>query len=159
MNTSKLLLGTLIGTVVVFLLDALFYGSLTRDVFTMVPGYDREWPQWPWLIFGLVIFMGAFTYAYMAGEDSKKPRVPQGARYGLVIGIMFGFGMGFVLYSIQDPKPWSDYVIDGVYTVVKLVVAGALVAYFSGKGSEGAGGDVSTPTAPGDEPTPVEGGG
>lgn len=148
MSASKLLLGTIIGTIVFFGLDALFYGMLMRGVFTSIEGYDREWPQWLWLIIGIILFMGAFTYIYNVGEDKDSSRVGQGARYGILMGIMIGFGMGFILYSLQEPKPIDDFLMDGVYTTIKFVILGVIIAYATGQGMEGAGGDAVPPPTP-----------
>ena len=128
MNTQKLLLGTLVGTIAVFALDSLIYAVLLKDTFTMVPGFHRETPDWLWLIIGYVVSMALFTYIYGNGTDSGATRVQQGMRYGIFIGLLIGFGLNLIWYSLQMASPLSEFLIDGVVTTVKYAIIGIVVA-------------------------------
>ena len=58
MNTKKLLIGSVVGTVAVFLLDYLIYAVLLTDIFAPVPGCERSpMPDFAWLIPGLFIVL------------------------------------------------------------------------------------------------------
>lgn len=148
MNTTRLLLGAVIGTIAVFALDFLFYGMLMRDSFTIIPACDRKMPQWPWLVGGIFIFMFVFNYLYGLVVRPRLAPVQQGLRFGSAIGVLAGFGMGLILYSIQEPHPLSDYIVDGLYTTVKFAVVGVLTAYITGKGGTGSAGDIDVDTNP-----------
>ncbi len=148
MNAMKLLIGTVVGTISVFVFDYLFYGILMREKFTLVAGVDREWPEWLWLILGLVVVMAVFTYFYAHGASGNN-RTQQGMRFGIVFGVLM-FGIGLIMYSIQIPRPLNDYLIDGVYSVVKNGIVGIIIAHAigipgvgggRGKGSSGGSGD------------------
>lgn len=157
MNTQKLLLGTVVGSVVFFALDGLFYAVLMKDAFTSVPACDRETPLWPWLIAGTVIYMFVFTYLYGWGSDPKVNPVRQGLRYGSAMGVLLGFGVGFIWYSVQVPYDITDYVIDGLYTTVKDSAIGVIIATLWSKGGAGGGGDVGTPGGGGGTVPPTGG--
>ena len=132
MNAQKLLVGTLAGAAFLFLLDYLLYGVLLTDTFTRFPGYHREMPVWLWIILGLIILMGCFTYIYLKGVEPLGTKMQQGLRYGVVFGIMLGFGVGLIYYSLQIPTPLNDYLIDGVIAIVRFGLAGIVVAYATG---------------------------
>jgi hypothetical protein len=150
MNAQKLLFGTLAATILIFILDWVFYGMLMMDSFTRVEGYHREMPDWLWLIIGLVVFSAVFTYMYGKGADNSGTRTQQGMRYGVLIGLLVGIGLNLIWYSLQMAAPLTEFLIDGVYTIVKLAIAGIVVAHVTGIPSalrgkaSGGGGDVGT---------------
>jgi hypothetical protein len=131
----------------VFLYDWLLYGILLKDTFMRVEGYDREMPDMMYLIIGMFVFMAGFTYIYGKGVDNVGSKVQQGIRFGIVIALMVGLGVGLILYSTQEPRPLSDYLIDTVVHIVRFSLAGVIIAYVTGvpgadndRGKEGGGG-------------------
>lgn len=131
MNTQKLLFGTVAGAVFMFLIDWVVYGYLLKGSMTVVPGYHREMPDMMWLIIGILVFSLAFTLIYSKGV-SAGTKMQQGMRYGVLVGILVGFGLNLIWYSLQMAAPLSEFLIDGVYTTVKLSLMGIVVAYATG---------------------------
>lgn len=149
MNTQKLLTGTVVGTVFVFLYDWLIYGMLLKGTMTMVEGYDREQPDYLWILIGMFIFMLFFTYFYGKSAEAGS-KVQQGLRYGVMIGLWAGLGYGLIMYAIQEARPLSDYWIDTVVHIVRFALAGIIIAYVTGipatagEGDRGLGEDTRT---------------
>ncbi|HLF64451.1 MAG TPA: hypothetical protein VI603_11890 [Saprospiraceae bacterium] len=132
MNTKKLLIGSVVGTVAVFLLDYLIYAVLLTDIFAPVPGCERSpMPDFAWLIPGLFIVLFGFTYIYLKGVEGGS-KVQQGIRYGLIFALIIGVGYNLIMYSLMTTHPLSYYLYDAVYNLVRWPIAGIVVAYATG---------------------------
>ncbi len=131
MNTTKLLIGTFVGTVVAFILDYLCYGLLLRDVFMPATGCEREWPDFVWLIPGLLVILFGFTYIYLKGVEGGS-KVQQGMRYGFIFALIVGVGYNLMMYSLLTSHELSYYLSDAVYNLVKWPIIGIAVAYATG---------------------------
>jgi hypothetical protein len=146
MNTQKLLIGTVVGAIYFLLIDWLLYGTLLTDLWNWPEGQMRESPDWLWMIVGYLLFAGAFTWIYNKGVGNGS-RIQEGIRYALALGVLTGFGMNLVWYSLSLGNELTTYLIDGVITVVKYGIGGILIAYVIGvpgadndRGKEGGGG-------------------
>ena len=89
MNTQKLLIGTVVGTVYFGLLDWLIYDKLFSSLWNMPEGQMRESPDFLWMIIGYVLFAGAFTWIYNKGVGNAGP-VMEGIRYAIALGVLMG---------------------------------------------------------------------
>jgi hypothetical protein len=151
MNSTKLVTGTLVGFVFVFLLDYLFYGILMKGVFQNA--CQNEMPNWTYLILGLLIFMAFFTYIYGKGVDAGGSKLQQAIRYGVVIGLMVGLGYDLIAYSLEKEGSMSNTLIDAVYSIVRFVLAAIVIAYVTNIPATGTGGDRGKDAGGGQEMT------
>jgi len=150
MNATKLLICTVVGTVVMFLLDYLFYGILMRDFFSQC--CMNEWPNWPYLILGMLIFIFMFCMMYPKGVEGSN-KTQQGLRYGIMVAILVFVPMGFIWFSLFPTETCggiSEYLVDMVFRVVQMAVIGVIVAHLSGVTGGDARGkeDLMPPTPP-----------
>jgi hypothetical protein len=132
MSTQKLLVGTLITLVYIFILDYLWYGILMSDYFISMPGVDRDMPLFPWLILGMLIMSYAFCAIYLKGREKNKPLVSQGINYGLLVLLLMFVPMAFIRYAVVEYAPLSEYLVDLAYRVVQILVLGIIVAKYFG---------------------------
>ncbi len=126
MQAKHLVLSTLATAALSFVLDFLFYALLMKDIFISNPVCHREMPDWPYMILGLLVFFSIFTYIV----DKMRARMKgsfRGWRSGFFIGMMIGFGVGLIYFSVQVVSPLFDYMIEALYTTLKLGAAGAVV--------------------------------
>ena len=140
MRPDRILLGMIVGSVVTIALDALFYGYLMHGKFTLNPACDLETPNWTWMIIGVLILMGTFTYLFdylHEPASTPKNRYIKGARFGSAVGVLIGFGFGLIIYSIRSGYPIEDFVIDGIYDTGKFAVVGVIIATILKGGSGG----------------------
>lgn len=132
MFNKKLLIGTLIAFLFIFILDYLWYGLLMGDFFTRVPGVDRDMPLFPFLILGTLIMAYAFCALYVKGFDVNKPLVSQGISHGVLVCLLMFIPIGMIVYGVQEHAPLSEYLVDIVFRIVQFVVLGIIVAKFFG---------------------------
>ncbi|MDX1476842.1 MAG: hypothetical protein R3301_04015 [Saprospiraceae bacterium] len=151
MNTTKLVICTLVGAVYCLLIDYLFYGIL-------MGGTEGGTPNFLWMIIGYVIFALFFCMIYAKGVEGGSP-TQQGLRYGIMVGFLTAVAFGFIMHGVSTTgmmEEWSDLgtvLRDSAFEVVKLGILGVIIAHLSGAGA----GDRSGPT--GQSQTPPPGGG
>ena len=133
MSTKKLLVGTLIAFVFIFLLDYLWYGVLMNDFFTRVPEVDREMPLFPWLILGTLIMAYAFCRLYLKGRTSDATVNAQGIQHGILVVLLVFVPMALIRYGVQSHAALSEYLIDLVFRVVQFIVLGIIIANYFGQ--------------------------
>ena len=138
MNTQKLLIGTIVGAIYFFLIEWLIYGVLMKDMMVFPEGYMKEKPDMLWMIIGYLIFAGAFTWIYSKGV-ANTTKMGEGMRYGIALGVLFGFGMNMVWFSLTNGNTLSTFLIAGVVSIVEYAIGGIIIAYAIGMpGSAGA---------------------
>jgi hypothetical protein len=138
MNTQKLLIGTVVGTIYFFLIDWLLYGMLMKDMMSYPEGFMKEKPDMLWMIIGYLIFAGAFVWIYNKGA-ANTTKMGEGMRYGIALGVLWGLGMNLVWYALTNGNELSTFLIDGVATIVKFAIGGIIIAYAIGVPGAGAG--------------------
>lgn len=132
MKTSKLIVGTLVITILMFLMDWLFYGIIWPSISgTENPDFMREAPLFMWLVIGMLIFSFMFTYMYPKGIEGGNS-VGQGVKYGVLVAFLVFVPMALIRYSLEDFAPLQDWIIDAVYRIVQLGVIGAILALIVG---------------------------
>ena len=134
MKIQKLAIGALVATVILFLLDWVWYGMIMKDSMTM-PGMRPE-PDMMWLIIGYIVFSVGFASIYSAWSGGTS-KVSSGLNFGLWTGIMVGLGMNLVWFSLSTNMTLSQAVTDAVYTIVKYIIMGIGVAYATGHPGDG----------------------
>jgi len=131
MNTQKLLIGTVVGTIYFLLVDWLLYDMILKGMWHYPEGFMKESPDWTWMIIGYLIFAGAFTWIYGKGV-ANTTKVGEGMRYGIALGVLLGLGMNFVWMSLTTGNEMSTYLIDGVAAIVKYAIGGIIIAFATG---------------------------
>ena len=139
MNVQKLAIGTIAGAVFLLLADMVWYTMIMTESMNM-PGMRPE-PDMMWMIISYVIFALAFVaiYSKWNGGGSK---VNSGLNFGLWVGILGGLAMNLMWFSLSTNMTLNQALTDSVYTSVKYILLGIVVAYATGMG-DGARGKAS----------------
>ncbi len=132
MSSKKLLIGTLIAFVYLFLIDYLWYAQLMSNFYTDVPGVNRVDVLIPWIALGQFLLGYAFCRLYLKGFDANSPLVSQGVKHGLMISILMIFSVAFIRYGVNEHAPLSEYLVDACYHTIQLIVLGIIIALFFG---------------------------
>jgi hypothetical protein len=129
MKIQKLAIGAVVATILLFLLDWVWYGMIMKDSMTM-PGMRPE-PDMMWLVLGYLVFSIGFVSLYSAWSGGAS-KVNAGLNFGLWAGIMVGLGMNLVWFSLSTNMTLSQAITDAIYTIVKYIIIGIAVAYATG---------------------------
>lgn len=132
MNGRKFLLGALAAFVVAFLLSGLWHVLLMADFYeTNAAGAMREPPLFWSIALGYVVVGLIMSYMYPKGYEGGSP-VGEGLKFGAVIGLLWWFATGLVLYGAQE-GPFSIVLVDGAWHVIEEGLAGIAVALVYGR--------------------------
>ena len=89
-------------------------------------GVWKEIPDHPLLILGCIIFAFAFStiYSKLSGGHSLS----HGAQFGCWIGILFGFGEGFINLGVANFSDLTGTIIGGILSLVFYIIMGVLAS-------------------------------
>jgi len=130
MNTTKLAICTVVGTIYLFLVEYLWYGVLGNG-----GGEADAMPAMHWMVLGYLITALAFCMIYAKGVEAGSA-TQQGMRFGLLVGLMF-VGVGFMWLSLTESFPcmgvdMTSTIKNSVFGLVEYGVLGIIVAHLSG---------------------------
>ncbi len=136
MDTSKLLLGTIAGGIVYWLLGGLFFIVLFGSYFTANAGSPEaiKEPVEMWaIVVGCLLYALFLTYVFLKWAGIKT--LSSGAKAGAIIGLMLGLSFNFIRFG--DSNFFGSVVpllVDGVVLSVMSAGAGATIGWVLGRG-------------------------
>ncbi len=138
MNTTKVLLATLAGGVVNFLLGGLIYGKLLAGFFAENGGScncamrpDAEMQLGPLVLGNLC---SALLLAYIFARWAGISTAAAGASAGAVIGLIMGAAYDFTMLGVMNLSNPTSTIVDILVTGVMAGICGAVVGWVLGYG-------------------------
>ena len=133
MDTTKFILASLIGGVVLFLLGGLFYAVLFADYFNSVaaPGVYKLEPTM-WAIFIGELFSGTLLGLIFTRWAAIKT-FATGLKNGAIIGLILGLAIGFTFYGAANMYDIPSMLLDAVLGAIRFGIAGGVVGWFLGR--------------------------
>jgi len=126
MNTKNLLVGSIVGTIVYFLLGWLVYGILFTEIYASTGGTENM----------LFIFLGCMFFgilvAYVVVSRSGLTDWISGAKVGAVVGAMYSASMNFFMYASMEPD-YNKIVLDIALSILMAGIVGAAIAFVNKK--------------------------
>ena len=136
MTAKNRILGTLAGTVVLFLLGWVFYGMLLMDFYANNVGSagnvmraDDDMIWWA-LILGNLFQAYFLVYVF---SKSNVASFGDGLKYGLVIGFILGLGFNFIMYGTSTMMNLTATLVDPFVGAVMTGLAGGVIGMITGK--------------------------
>lgn len=138
MINSKLMIATVAGAVVYFLLGWLVYGILLMDFFTnntiFYEGLNKEMPDL--LILFISNLFTAFLVAFICQHWANKTTLMDGLQVGVFLFFLMGTALDLMFYSTMNMHTPLALVVDiAVYTVMGGII-GAVVGWVLGTGKK-----------------------
>lgn len=134
MNTKKMLICTAVGTVFLFIIDYLWYGMIMTGYSEGLADTMREVPLFLWLIIAYVIFSYVFCHLFPIDDGGG---IMGGVRYGVMIGLLAFVSLALIRHAVETSGSLSLWLVDSVYSVVKVGLLGAIVAALNAGGMRG----------------------
>ena len=134
MNCKKLILATVLGFVVMFLISGLWYLIIMKGYYNeQFPEVFRQESKMIWIAIGYLV--GAFLLAliYPIGYKGGAP-MSEGLRFGILMGLFIALPMGLTLYGVYT-IPLIPSIINIVYQVVEKGIGGLFIGLVYGKSS------------------------
>lgn len=141
MDVRKLLLGTLVGGIALFLLGWLIYGFLLASFMESstteaAAALMKETPDWIWLIIGTLLTALFITYIFLKWAGIST--FGSGAQAGFIMGLILFLGMNAMWYSMAEMSTLSWHVVDAIASAVMWAIAGGVIGVVLGTGSSNA---------------------
>jgi len=134
MNCKKLILATVLGFVVMFLISGLWYLIIMKGYYNeQFSEVFRQESKMIWIAIGYLV--GAFLLAliYPIGYKGGAP-MNEGLRFGILMGLLIALPMGLTLYGVYT-IPLIPTIINIVYQVVEKGIGGLFIGLVYGKSS------------------------
>ena len=134
MNTKRLLIGSLVGTVTLYITGYLIFDLAFTDFYSAnagsATGVERESP----LIWAVVL--GSLSYAVLLtlGIESRSGSVSlmDGLKIGATIGFLLWFTVDFVLFGYQNVSNLTLTIVDPILELIHGGIAGIVIVAIRG---------------------------
>ena len=130
----KLILSTIIGGVVFFILGWILYGALFMDFFAKNYGPIMRTPEdyklWAIIVGGFVeAFFLAWVYpkGYAGGSPAKE-----GLMFGLLIGLLMSVPYVFFMWA-SHPVTYTAVIVDAIIMLIMTIIVGLVIGLVYGK--------------------------
>ena len=129
MTLQRLVLGTVVGGLVLFLLGYLVYGVLFASFFATnvgtATGVTREPFNFVALLLGQLAFAAILTMIF---SWSAVRSAGQGAKIGALAGLLFFLGIDLTLYATTNVQNLAASLVDALLAALLFAVSGAVIA-------------------------------
>ncbi len=136
MDVKKLIVGTLVGGVVSFILGYLFYGILMTDFFEShvgsATGLSRGMDLELW-----AIFLGNCAHSALLSVLFTRwvtvTDLVSGLRKGFAVGLLVALGMDLTMYGTTNAMDLTATLVDPIVYGVMLALTGGFIGLVFGK--------------------------
>lgn len=125
MNAKSFLISSVLGSIVYFFLGYVFYTLLFPNIY---PSTGE--PNILFIYLGCLTFCVLVSYIFVTWAGITDPL--SGAKAGGIIGLLYGAGMNFFMYSNMAAN-YSNMITDIVINGIMGAIAGAAIAFIIGK--------------------------
>lgn len=126
MNTKNFIVGSIVGSIVYFLLGWLVYGILFKDIYS-----SEEFPHSLLFVFlGCLFFASLVSYVFVKWANITQWTT--GAKGGAIIGFFYSASMNFYIYSGMEVN-YRNIGLDVVLSIIIGAIVGAVIAFVIGK--------------------------
>lgn len=127
MNIKRFLAGGLAIFVIFQVCDFVIHGVILMDAYTAIPGVWRpDMMSLMWIMYlGSFLFSYLVMYVFVKGYEGRG--IPEGVRFGILIGLMTN-GIGAFYQYVIFPLPFSIVIQWFGYGLVEFILAGIAAA-------------------------------
>lgn len=132
MDTTKLLLGTLVGAVTSFIAGGLVFGLALSTYLETNAGFSAS-PNFVWIIIGHLILSFLITYIFIQWAGIST--LATGAKAGAAIGFLIALGYNSFLMGGTDLFTGGvvTIIVDAIGTAVLWAAGGAGIGWYLGR--------------------------
>ena len=135
MDTKRLIIGTLVGAITLYVLGYLIWELAFGDFFAAnrgsAIGVERD-PLVIWAVaLGTVSYAALLTLAI--GTQAGSATIVDGLKIGAIVGFLMWFGVDFIHYGIGNVSNLTATLADPLLELIRAGISGAVVAAVLGK--------------------------
>ena len=130
MFSKNRIISTFATFVPIYFLPWIFYSYLAADFFESQMMNDVSRGEDMLLLpLSLVCIIMAYVFSSIyEGWDKDSYSVPIGIRFGVLIGLFFGAGIGLVMYGTELRTTAIGQLIDGIFWVITYAITGIVAS-------------------------------
>lgn len=128
MYSKSIVIGTLVGFLLLFLLGWLFYDFLAPGFYEehVITNVSKDPPQMGLIALSCVIEAFALSVIYSKwGRGSYSAK--GGFEFGAWVGIFLGFGLGLMWYATSTFMDLTGTLVEGLWNIVYYGITGAAI--------------------------------
>ena len=135
MNIKRLIIGSLVGGVTLYILGQLIFGMAFAEFYAANSGSATGVARDTNLIWA--IMLGSLSYAVLLTlaieTRSGSTSLMDGMKIGAVVGFLLWFTADFILYGLQNVANLTVAIADPLLELVRGGISGAIIAAVLGK--------------------------
>lgn len=136
MLTKKNILSSLVAALWSFIGGYILWGILANDILMAnlgtATGVSKDSPDFIHLALGCLIQGFIFSSIYQKWSSGRH-RFKSGLRFGLRMGILFGYGSGMIDFATTNTFNTNGFLINGLIYIIFFTIMGILVSLVSRK--------------------------
>ncbi len=135
MDTKRLIIGTVVGGIALYILGYVIFELAFADFFAANAGSATGvWkdPQVMW-----AIAVGTLSYAALItlaiGTRAGSTTIVEGLKVGAIVGFLMWFGADLIIYGIWNVWNLTAAIVDSLLELIRGGIGGAVIAAVLGK--------------------------
>ena len=135
MDTKRLIIGTIVGGIVLYILGYVIWELAFADFFAANAGSAtdvfRDNPVIWAVALGTLSYAALLTFAI--GTRAGTATIVDGLKIGAIVGFLMWFGSDFIHYGIANISNLTATIADSLLELVRAGISGAVIAAVLGK--------------------------
>ena len=132
MNVKKLILASLGGGIVTFLLGGFWHAWLMADFYqTHGAALNRAEPNMIMVALGSLVIAVLMAYTFPIGYKGGSA-VKEGFRFGALIGLIWYLPLTLIINGVTSYPPLVVVIVDSAWHIVEQGVVGIVIAFIYG---------------------------
>ena len=135
MDTKRLIIGTIVGGIVLYILGYVIWELAFADFFAANAGSAtdvfRDNPVIWAVALGTLSYAALLTFAI--GTRAGTATIVDGLKIGAIVGFLMWFGSDFIHYGIANVSNLTATIADSVLELIRAGISGAVIAAVLGK--------------------------
>ncbi len=135
MDTKRLIIGTLVGAITLYVLGYLIWELAFADFFAANAGSATGVARDTLVIWALAL--GTVSYAALLtlaiGTRAGSATIVEGLKIGAIAGFLMWFGVDFIHYGIANVSNLTATIADSLLELIRAGISGAVIAAVLGK--------------------------
>ncbi len=135
MDTKRLIIGTIVGGIVLYILGYVIYVLAFADFFAAnagsATGVYRDNPVIWAVALGTLSYAALLTLAI--GTRAGSATIVDGLKIGAIVGFLMWFGADFIHYGIANIANLTATIADSLLELIRAGISGAVIAAVLGK--------------------------
>ncbi len=135
MDIKRLIIGTVVGGITLYILGYVIWDMLYAEFFAANAGSATGVTKDPQVIWALGL--GTLSYAALLtlaiGTRARSATIVEGLKIGALVGFLMWFGADLIIYGVWNLSNLTATIVDPLLELIRAGISGAIIAGVLGK--------------------------